>query len=62
MSKDDAFFNAGVLLIDYKKWREEGIGERALEFARANKEICVRWDQTALNILLYKRWKALDVR
>lgn len=59
MSADDPFFNAGVLLIDYKKWREERIGERTLEFARANKEICVRWDQTALNILLYKKWKSL---
>jgi lipopolysaccharide biosynthesis glycosyltransferase len=59
MSKDDPFFNAGVLLIDYKKWRAEKIGERAIEFARANKEICVRWDQTALNILLYKKWKPL---
>jgi lipopolysaccharide biosynthesis glycosyltransferase len=62
MSAEDLFFNAGVLLIDYKKWRQERIGERALEFARANKEICVRWDQTALNILLYKQWKAVDVR
>lgn len=62
MSAEDPFFNAGVLLIDYKKWRQERIGERALEFARANKEICVRWDQTALNILLYKQWKAVDVR
>ena len=59
MSADEPFFNAGVLLIDYAKWREEKIGERALEFARANKEICVRWDQTALNILLYKKWKSL---
>ena len=59
MSADEPFFNAGVLLIDYAKWREEKIGERALEFARSNKEICVRWDQTALNILLYKKWKSL---
>lgn len=59
MSMDAPFFNAGVLLIDYRKWRKERIGERALEFARANKEICVRWDQTALNILLYKQWKPL---
>jgi lipopolysaccharide biosynthesis glycosyltransferase len=59
MSKEDLFFNAGVLLIDYKKWRADKIGERAIEFARANKEICVRWDQTALNILLYKQWKPL---
>jgi lipopolysaccharide biosynthesis glycosyltransferase len=60
MSAEAPFFNAGVLLIDYKKWRSEEIGERALEFARANKEICVRWDQTALNILLYKRWMPLE--
>ena len=59
MSADEPFFNAGVLLIDYAKWREEKIGERALEFARANKEICVRWDQTALNILLYQKWMPL---
>ncbi len=60
MSANDPFFNAGVLLIDYEKWRADKIGERAIEFARANKEICVRWDQTALNILLHKQWKPLE--
>jgi lipopolysaccharide biosynthesis glycosyltransferase len=59
ISADEPFFNAGVLLIDYARWREEKIGERALEFARGNKDICVRWDQTALNILLYKDRKSV---
>jgi len=57
---DAPYFNAGVLLIDYDHWRMEKVGQRAIEFARSNHDICVRWDQTILNIFFYRRWFAID--
>ena len=62
MKADDAYFNAGVLLIDFDCWRAESLGAAAMRFARENRELCVRWDQTALNVLLYRRWKVCDVK
>lgn len=62
MAADDEYFNAGVLVIDFKKWREENLGAETMRFARENPELCVRWDQTALNVLLYRRWKRCEVK
>ena len=56
----DPYFNAGLMLIDYSLWRSKDIGGRAIKFARDNPEICIRWDQTILNILLYRDWLPLD--
>ena len=60
MQPEDSFFNAGALLIDFERWREESLGATAMRFARENHELCVRWDQTALNVLLHKRWKPCE--
>lgn len=62
MKEDDPYFNAGVLLIDFERWRDEALGAEAMRFARENPELCVRWDQTALNVLLHKRWKPCEVK
>jgi lipopolysaccharide biosynthesis glycosyltransferase len=54
------YFNAGVLLIDLRRWRELKIGERALTFAREHQDR-LRWqDQCALNFVLHDDWVALD--
>lgn len=62
MAEDDPYFNAGVLLIDFERWRAENLGAETMRFARENPELCVRWDQTALNVLLYQRWKSCEVK
>lgn len=62
MKADDPYFNAGVLVIDFEKWREERLGAETMRFARENPELCVRWDQTALNVLLHRRWKVCEVK
>ena len=57
---DALYFNAGVLLIDLRKWRERKIGERALRFAREHPDR-LRWsDQCALNFILHDDWTVLD--
>jgi lipopolysaccharide biosynthesis glycosyltransferase len=42
-----AYFNAGVLAIDLARWRDEGIGRRAMELLRSHK--FAYSDQCALN-------------
>lgn len=50
----DIIFNSGVMLIDLKKWRENNIESRALDFiSRHNGEV-EKGDQGALNAVLSK--------
>jgi lipopolysaccharide biosynthesis glycosyltransferase len=55
------YFNAGVLLIDLKRWREERVVENALEFLRGHPR-SPYMDQDALNVACDKLWKKLDPR
>lgn len=56
-----AYFNAGVLLIDLERWREERISERALDYLQRNPSLpyC---DQDALNVTCDGRWTRLHPR
>ncbi len=57
---DAPYFNAGVLLIDLRRWRQLGIGGRSLAFAREHPERLTWSDQCALNVMLHGDWTALD--
>lgn len=48
---EQGYFNAGVLLINLKKWREEHIYEKSIEFLRNNSESIVNHDQDVLNVV-----------
>jgi len=52
MSKPYRFFNTGVLYIDVKKWNDENIGLRALDYIRKNPDLCSLPDEHALNAVL----------
>ena len=54
------YFNAGVLLINLEKWRQEKITEKSLEFSRLNRKKIVRADQDILNCLFKNDWLLLD--
>lgn len=43
------YYNAGVLLINLKKWRDEGAGKRVLDYYRDNKGKLFANDQDAIN-------------
>lgn len=43
------YFNSGVLLIDLKRWRQEGTGERILSYYREHNGGLVANDQDAIN-------------
>jgi len=56
-----AYFNAGVLLIDLGRWRQERVSEKALEYMRQHPQ-SPYYDQDALNAVCDGLWKRLDSR
>lgn len=58
----EPYFNAGVLLINVAKWREESIPQKVLTFINDNAEkICFK-DQDGLNAILWGKWVVLHPR
>lgn len=47
------YFNAGVLLINKNKWIETDATNRVFNYLKQNQELCVFYDQDALNGTLY---------
>lgn len=62
LAGDQKLFNAGVLLINLKYWRENQVFLRALVYVREMGQD-LRWhDQEALNVVLAGSWQTLDPR
>lgn len=59
MDGADPYFQAGFLVMDLNKWRDFGVSEKVITYLRENPEHCCFWDQSALNVVLYRRWKML---
>lgn len=57
MLADARYFNAGVMLINLKKWRDECISNQVLEFVRKKSHALIWLDQCALNAIINGRWK-----
>ena len=55
-------FNAGVLLVNLRKWRENKISSRLVEWATENNHNLRFWDQDVLNHILRGNVKPLDNR
>lgn len=58
----DKYFNAGVLLVNLRKWREKGISNKLYYVARFKKKYLKLHDQDVLNIVLENEWKEIDGR
>ena len=56
----EGYFNAGVMLINLKRWRDESISDKLLEIADTYKEQLVFWDQDVLNIAFRNKWKLAE--
>lgn len=54
------YFNAGVLLIDVKRYRSEGILAQCLQLLNTYPEALLRHDQSLLNLVLRGRWTELS--
>ncbi|WP_082252863.1 glycosyltransferase [Bacillus sp. FJAT-27251] len=60
MPSDSKYFNAGVLLINLKKWRKHRIKNKIIEFIKTYSSNIKYCDQDALNAVLYDQWLPLD--
>ncbi len=56
---DDPYLQAGFLIIDLPRWRQEKVSERVLAYLHAWPKHARYWDQSALNVVLHRRWLAL---
>ncbi len=63
----DAYFNAGVLLVDLDRMRTDGMADAVLDYARANAPNLLWRDQDALNVVmgegrvaLHPRWNCMN--
>lgn len=54
------YFNAGLIVIDIKKWNENNISERAMVLLKEKSDIFLYQDQDVLNKLLTKKIKYMD--
>jgi lipopolysaccharide biosynthesis glycosyltransferase len=62
IDQESKYFNAGVLVINLKKWRSDEITAKAIEYLIQNKEYIRFHDQDVLNGLLAGQWGQLDPR
>ncbi|MGP3560338.1 glycosyltransferase [Geobacillus sp. BK01] len=60
MPEEAKYFNAGVLLINLKMWREHHVKEKVIEFIRTHRDRIRYCDQDALNAVLHGQWLPLD--
>ena len=62
LSPKQPYFNAGVLLIDLKPWREYNIGKKCLNFIDSYSGCVTHHDQGVLNGVLNGQWKRLSLK
>ncbi|WP_462411697.1 glycosyltransferase family 8 protein [Neobacillus sp. Marseille-QA0830] len=60
--EDAIYFNAGVLLVNVKKWRENDISSTVLKFMRDNDKKIFWLDQDGLNAILTDKCLPLDIK
>lgn len=60
MNQDWGYFNAGVLLINCKQWRDYSVKKRALAFLAEYKSNALMFDQDALNSVFSGDWVRVD--
>jgi lipopolysaccharide biosynthesis glycosyltransferase len=56
------YINAGIILMNLKKWRQDNIEEKLLSFALTTKEKLVHADQDIINMVLNKTCKPLNLK
>ena len=62
MKKEAKYFNAGLLLINVKKWWEEDVTTEFIKCMEVNRKHVNMVDQYGLNVVLHNRWFELDKR
>tara|TARA_B110000008_G_C16939624_1_gene551919 strand:+ start:909 stop:1892 length:984 start_codon:yes stop_codon:yes gene_type:complete len=58
--KGKRYFNAGVLLINYKRWLSEEISMKLYEKLKEHKDILLYWDQDVMNMVIDDKFLELN--
>jgi lipopolysaccharide biosynthesis glycosyltransferase len=61
IDSDAPYFNSGLMVVDLRRWREECISERVVEYARQFNDTIRLGDQDGLNAVLWNQWKPIDL-
>jgi len=56
------YFNAGLMLIDVKAWKDQGVKDKALAYLVSSGNAVNMFDQEALNVALGGEWQRLSYR
>lgn len=56
------YFNAGMMLVNCKRWQEEKISQKAYQYQIENEKILEFPDQDSLNIILQNSWQIVPYR
>ncbi|MBR2631797.1 MAG: hypothetical protein IKD25_09830, partial [Bacteroidaceae bacterium] len=56
------YFNSGLLMINLRKWREDKIGERCVNYIYNKKGEVLHHDQGVLNGILQNKWIRLPLK
>ncbi len=56
---DEQYFNAGILVVNLKKWRESNIESNLVDFIKNHSSKIKYWDQDVLNYCLKNKWMKL---
>lgn len=54
------YFNSGVMLMNLRRWREQNITTRVIEYLRIHQALVQHWDQGGLNAILHDSWTEMD--
>ncbi|MFC4210485.1 glycosyltransferase family 8 protein [Pedobacter lithocola] len=60
LNPDEKYFNAGLQIIDIKKWLEQDITRKTINAINENKKYASLGDQYGLNIALIGNWFEID--
>jgi lipopolysaccharide biosynthesis glycosyltransferase len=56
----DRYFNAGVMVINLKKWREDNLSAKLIGMTEEYMDSLLYWDQDVLNMYFHNQWGELD--
>ena len=57
---DAKYFNCGVMLINVRRWREQGVSDRALAYLKTYARDVAFLEQEGINAVLSDQWDSLD--
>ena len=61
ISKENPYLNSGVMLIDLKKWKDNKLTYKIINYLKENYEKIEFADQDAINAVLKNDWKEFDL-